>query len=265
MPRIINYKSTFQNNIIYCFLTTFFLLSLAVKAQNDTIFFDKNWKITTKNEALYYRIKPFKIKTKDAIGYKIKDTDSLFVINDYYLNNNKLQFKGYSKDYDGEYLMGKAEWYNENNKLLDCRDFNYKNYGKSKFEFPEWPILYLDYKIVTKSQFTAGLEFCLDCKNDNKLFLGAGYGITSYNDTYYGLPDLHLSYNAGYFLFIKGGVSDKHAYALTGISVFNMMDLGFGYSQQFNNDKLPVIKGFTFGATFRITNNQKVYSKLKIM
>lgn len=241
------------------------LFAAKVSAQNDTVFFDKNWKITNKNEALYYRIKPFKIKTKDAVGYKIKDTDSLFVINDYYLNNNKLQFKGYSKDYNGKYLIGKAKWYDENNTLVDSSDFNYKNYDKSKFEFPKWPILYLDYKIATKSQFIGGLEFCLDCKNDNKLFLGVGYGITSYNGTYYGLPDLHLSYNASNFLFIKSGVSDKHAYALAGLSVLNMMDLGFGYSQQFNNDKLPVIKGFTFGLTFRFTNNNTVYNSFKIM
>lgn len=248
------------------FLSFIIILSATkVCAQNDTIFFDKNWKITTKNEALYYRIKPFKIKTKDAVGYKIKDADSLFVINDYYLTDNKLQFKGYSKDYDGEYLVGTAIWYNEQG-ITAKKEFNYKEKSNaSEFRIPYKPIVYIDYKNAARNQYIGGLEFCLDCKNDNKLFLGAGYGITSYNDTYYGLPDLHLSYNAAYFLFIKGGVSDKHAYALTGISLFNMMDLGFGYSQQFNNDKLPVIKGFTFGATFRITNNQKVYSKLKIM
>ncbi|QLC68001.1 hypothetical protein LPB248_08525 [Flavobacterium sp. LPB0248] len=255
----------FEKHVIYPLVIILFLLSSKVIAQNDTIFFDKKWKTSTKEAAFYYRIKPSKIKTKDAIGYKIKDTDSLFVINDYYLTDNKLQFRGYSTDYDGEYLVGKAEWFSENNNLLDSRDFNYKNYNKNKFEFPKWPILYLDYKIATKNQFIGGLEICLDCKNDNKLFLGAGYGITSYNGTYYGLPDLHLSYNAAYFLFIKGGVSDKHAYALTGISLFNMMDLGFGYSQQFNNNTTPVIKGFTFGATFRFTNSNTVYSSLKMM
>jgi hypothetical protein len=263
MPGTLNYKSTFKKNIIYYFFTTLFLFSSAVRAQNDTIFFDKNWKISNNETALYYRIKPLKIKTKDALGYKIKDTDSLFVINDYYFTDNKLQFKGYSKDYDGEYLVGTAIWYNEQG-VTAKEEFNYKEYNnRSGFRIPYKPIVYLDYKNATRNQYTGGLEFCLDCENDSKLFLGLGFGVTSYNENSYGLPDLHLSYNKNLF-FIKAGTSDKNAYALAGLSMFNALDFGLGYSQQFNNDKYPVIKGFTFGATFRITNNQKAYIKLKL-
>lgn len=252
-----------RNIIINFLLLTILLITSKISAQNDTIFFDQNWKECSKKTALYYRIGPTKeIVPRCAFGPR--KNQSYYTIKDYYINNNTLQFSGKSKDKDGKYLIGEAKWFNEDGSLAASENYSTQN-NKTNFKIPEWPILYVDYKIATKSQFTAGLEFCLDCKNDNKLFLGAGYGITSYNDTYYGLPDLHLSYNAAYFLFIKGGVSDKHAYALTGISLFNMLDLGFGYSQQFNNDNFPVIKGFTFGATFRITNNQKVYSKLKIM
>lgn len=257
-------KPYFKNKSLYILLVLI-LISINTSAQNDTLFFDQNWKNTIKESAIYYRIKPVKIKTINAIGYKLKSTDSLYVINDYYLKNNKLQFEGYSEDNEGKYLVGQAKWYDENNTLLDSRDFNYKNCNKSKFEFPKWPILYLDYKIATKNQFIAGLEFCLDCENKNKLFLGFGFGVTSYNDTYYGLPDLHLSYNTQKFLFVKSGVSDKHAYALAGATLLNVLDLGFGYSQPFNNDKIPVIKGFTFGATFRFSSNQKVYTQIRIM
>jgi len=257
-------KPYFKNKPIYILLVLI-LLTINASAQNDTLFFDQNWKNTLKGSTVYYRIKPEKIKTKNAIGYKLKSVDSVYVINDYYSKNDKLQFEGYSKDKDGQYLVGKAKWYDENNKLLDSGDFNYKKRNSSsKFKIPKWPIIYLDYKIATKSQFIGGLEFCLDCKSKNKLFLGLGFGVTSYSHTYYGLPDLHLSYNRE-VLFVKSGVSDKHAYALAGVTLLNILDLGFGYSQPFNNDKIPAIKGFTFGATFRFSSNQKVYTQIKIM
>ncbi|WP_242499174.1 hypothetical protein [Flavobacterium sp. 140616W15] len=95
--------------------------------------------------------------------------------------------------------------------------------------------------------------------------MGLGYGITSYDGKHYGLPDLHLSYNLKEFLFIKTGGSDKNAYALTGLTLLNMIDLGFGYSASFNREKNPVIKGFTFGITFRFTKNNDAYGKLKVM
>ncbi|OXG09596.1 hypothetical protein BC749_1011084 [Flavobacterium araucananum] len=249
----------------YSFLL-FILFLFNVSAQNDTIYFDQNWKITIKESAVYYRINPLKTGTKKAIGYKIKNIDSLYVIKDYYLKSNKLQFEGYSKDKEGEYLVGKAKWYDENNNKSDIRDFNYNpNYNKRGFKIPEWPILYLGYSIATKSQFTGGLEICLACKDENKLFLGLGYGITSYDGKYYGLPDLHLSYNIQKSVFIKAGGSDKNAYALAGLTFLNMIDLGFGYSTSFNREKPPVIKGFTFGIVFRFTNNKDVYGHLKML
>jgi hypothetical protein len=250
----------FQKKIFYILLILF-LHRINASAQNDTLYFDQSWKNTNKELAFYYRIKPLKIKTKEAVGYKIKDIDSVYSINDYYVRNNKLQFEGFSTDPEGQYLVGKSKWYDENNAIVDSRDFN----NKTTHEFPKWPILFVDYKIAAKSQFIAGLEFCLDCENENKLFIGFGFGVTSYNNNYYGLPDLHLSYNAEKFLFAKGGVSDKHAYALAGITVLNILDLGFGYSQPFNNNIIPVIKGFTFGATFRFSSDQKIYTQIGIM
>ncbi|MFH6992301.1 hypothetical protein [Flavobacterium sp. FlaQc-48] len=259
-----SFYSLSKKEVTYCLLGILLLFSSKITAQNDTIYFDQNWKNTIKNSAVYYRINPVKIKTKNAIGYKIESVDSLYVINDYYVKNDKLQFAGYSKDKDGQYLVGKAKWYDENNKLLDSRDFNYKTNNVNKFKFPERPIIYIDYKIATKSQFIGGMEFCLDCEDKNKLFLGLGFGLTSYNHTYYGLPDLHLSYNRE-VLFVKSGLSDKHAYALAGVTFLNVIDLGFGYSQPFNNDKIPVIKGFTFGTTFRFSNNRKAYTQIRFM
>ncbi|WP_281235450.1 hypothetical protein [Flavobacterium gelatinilyticum] len=259
--RYFPYKAT----VFYILIAV--LCSFKITAQNDTLYFNQKWKNTSKDSAVYYRIKPYKVKTKDAVGYKIKNTDSLFVINDYYMSTNKLQFQGYSTDYNATYLVGKAKWLSEDGKDKNIRDFNYKeNNNAPKFKIPELPIFYLDYKIATKSQFIGGLEFCLDCKNDNKLFLGLGFGITTYNGTTYGLPDLHLSYNTKNAIFFKGGTSDKHAYALAGITLLNLLDLGFGYSQQFNKDEFPIIKGFTFGATFRFASHSKnAYRDIKLM
>ncbi len=253
---------SFRSGFLILFFCLFFL---KLSAQNDTIFFDKDWKISTKENALYYRINPLKIKTKKAIGYET-GTDSLFVIKDYYINNNKLQFKGYSIDKDANYLAGKAVWYDENNHESYSQDFNYKQtyYHSNSFQFPESLILNLSYSYAQRNQFTAGLEYWKCGSGETKAFFGIGYGITSYNNKYYGLPDLHLSVNRN-LLFIKAGTSNRHAYALAGVSAFNMMDLGIGYSLPYNNINNPVIKGFTFGVTFRITKNPDAYQKLKIM
>lgn len=190
----------------YYFILAIILFSTKALAKNDTIYFDKNWKI------------------------------------------------------------GQSKWYSEDGILTQSTNYiNKLNNNDSSFRIPKWPIIYLGYSITTKSQFTGGLEFCLDCKDKNKLFLGVGYGITNYDGKYYGLPDLHLSYNLKEFLFIKTGASDKNAYALAGLTFLNMIDLGFGYSESFNKEKTPVIEGFTFGITFRFTKNNGAYGKLKMM
>lgn len=184
-------------------------------------------------------------------------------INDHSLKTNKLQHKGYSQNKDGELLAEEVKWYKDNNTLLNSRDLNYDN-SSPKSKILQWPIIYLGYSIATKSQVTGGLELCLDCKEGNKFFIGLGYGVTSYDGEYYSLPDIHLSYNIQNSFFIKTGGSDKNAYALTGLSFLNMMDLGLGYSIPFNREKSPVIKGLTLGVTFRYSHNKNVYGKLKM-
>lgn len=244
------------------------MLLAPLSAQNDTIFFDKNWKISSKETAFYYRVKPLKVKTKDAVGYKIKNIDSLFVIKDYYLNNNQLQFQGHSSDYEAKYLIGKAEWFNIDGKIVDANNFNYREKKNTGFKIPEskLPIFYFDYKIANKSLLTGGIEFCLSCKMENKLLLGTGFGITnSYNGNYYGLPDIHLFYSKE-LLFIKTGSSHKNAYAIGGVTFLNVLDLGIGYSFPYTNEKIPVYKGFTTGITLRLAGESKnAYQKFNII
>ena len=100
-------------------------------------------------------------------------------------------------------------------------------------------------------------------KNHNKRFLGTGYGMVNYNGKIHGIPDLHLSYNVETLLFAKLGSSNCHANSLIGISVFNTVDLGIGYSFPYKNSSVK-IQGFTIGATIRFTKKDDVYGKLKI-
>ena len=55
----------FQNKTNYI-LIILLLLAISTSAQNDTLYFDQNWKNTNKELAFYYRIKPLKIKTKES-------------------------------------------------------------------------------------------------------------------------------------------------------------------------------------------------------
>lgn len=250
-----------KKSILFTF--SFLFLSFNLFAQKDTTYFDVNWKACSKEIAAFYRLKPKKLKTKEAIGYKIEGTDSLYTIKDYYTKNNKLQFEGYSFDNSGESLVGKSKWYDKNGQFLDTQNYNHKERHTSKIL--DWqPIFYINYSITIKSQFTGGLEFCLSCEDKSKLFLGLGYGISNYDNNYFGIPDTYLSLNTVNWGFVKIGGSNRNLYSVAGLSLLNFIDLGFGYSYPLTQDKTPELKGFTFGLTFRITNNKKAYVPLRI-
>ena len=270
------------------FLIFLFLFSSKITAQKDTIFFDKYWNREPNKEfAVYYRISEKEIKAEDALDYSLKKSSStiaftLFSIKDYYVKNNQLQFQGYlTGQYNrNEYsAIGEAKWYSEDGKLIKSKNISPREYRKDLIKpakFPSdrnsfikesvdlSPAFFISYSIAVKSQYTAGLEFCLDCQNDNKLLIGLGYGIMRYDDKTYGLPDFHLSYNLSEkWIFTKIGASHKNAYAIAGLTVVNLMDLGIGYSVPFNEESIPVIKGFTFGLTIRFTNNENLRLNFK--
>lgn len=277
-----------QKKMVLYFLIFVFLFSSKTTAQNDTIFFDKYWNKEPKKElAVYYRISDKEIKTEDALNYTRKKNDyvipsNIFPVKDYYIKNNQLQFQGYltGKYSLNEYSsIGEAKWYSEDGHLIQSKNTSPREYRKKlmkSVKFPSErnsfykesidlsPAFYISYSIAVKSQFTGGLEFCLDCQNDNKLLIGLGYGITRYNEKTYGFPDLHLSYNlTENWVFAKIGSSHKNAYALAGLTLINIMDLGIGYSVPFNQENIPVIKGFTFGTTIRFTDNKNLRLNFK--
>lgn len=127
------------------------------------------------------------------------------------------------------------------------------------------PIYYIDYSYASKNLLRGGLEFILidNSENQDKLFLGTGYGVVNDHGKIHGIPDLYLSYNIGTLLFVKAGSSFSHAYSVAGISLFNSCDIGIGYSKSYNNTNVK-IQGFTAGITFRLTHKDNVYGKLKI-
>ncbi|WP_131401762.1 hypothetical protein [Chryseobacterium sp. JM1] len=127
------------------------------------------------------------------------------------------------------------------------------------------PIYYIDYSYANKHLLRGGIEFMLinESTSQTKLFLGTGYGVVNSNGKIHGIPDLHLSYNIGTLLFVKAGSSFSHAYSLAGVSLFNACDIGIGYSKSYNNSEVK-IQGFTAGITFRLTNKDNVYGKLRI-
>jgi len=288
MQVAINHHFSFKKDIVYYFLIILFLCSSRITAQNDTIFFDKYWNRKPKKElAAYYRISGKEIKTEDVLVYTPKKNDyiipsHIFPVKDYYIKNNQLQFQGYLT---GKYSLNKhssigdAKWYSQDGNLIKSKNISPREYRKDlmkPIKFPSErnsfnkeyvdlsPAFYVSYSIALKSQYTAGLEFCLDCQNNNKLLLGLGYGIMRYHEKTYGLPDFHLSYNLSEkWLFAKIGGSHRNTYVIAGLSLLNIMDLGIGYSVPFNQENVPVIKGFTFGAIIRFTHNENLRLNFK--
>ena len=93
---------------IILILTTSFSFS-----QNaDRIYYNKNWKETTKENASFYRIMPSK-----KVG-------SLFLMQDFYSNNTP-QFQGYALQSDENSYVGDIVWYDENG--FDTAVYQYYN------------------------------------------------------------------------------------------------------------------------------------------
>ncbi|WP_136467424.1 hypothetical protein [Flagellimonas onchidii] len=78
-------------------IISFLHISHDINGQSK-IYFDKDWKVTTKDEAEFYRLVD-------------KKSDSLFCIKDFYING-VLQMKGCFSDLDKETFEGEIVWYN---------------------------------------------------------------------------------------------------------------------------------------------------------
>ena len=82
-------------------LITAFLFSQILLSQKlEYVYYDKDWKITTKTNASYYRLMP------------MKEVDELVLLQDFYLNGTP-QFEGYVLKKDENAYVGDIVWYDE--------------------------------------------------------------------------------------------------------------------------------------------------------
>jgi len=105
----------------------FLLVSIYSTAQNDTIWYSENWKVTEKEDAKFYRI-------------PVEEKNGLFIMQDFYVSGKK-QMIGTSKFANKDFWHGKVTWYNEDGTV-----FQQGNYTDNKLdgEF----ITFLDDKIL---------------------------------------------------------------------------------------------------------------------
>ncbi len=96
--------------VITLAFSLFFINSL-VFAQGDKIWFDANWKKTSKDKALYFR----EISQKNGKGFWFQD---------FYISGKK-QMEGLSLKKDIEFYDGPVTWYFENGKIF--QKVNYIN------------------------------------------------------------------------------------------------------------------------------------------
>ena len=95
------------------------LLFQHVFAQTDTLWFDKNWKPTGRNNAAFFRP-------------PLKHEGERYYLTDYYINGNK-QMEGWSFDTEGKELDGKVIYYHPNGQVQSELHFaNKKGNGEYK-------------------------------------------------------------------------------------------------------------------------------------
>jgi len=99
-----------MKNLIYYTIAFLFIFNLSAFAQKDTIWFDSNWKKTSKNNASFYRSDVTKKGNK-------------FWVVDYYISGSK-QMEGLSMKEDTEIYDGVIKWYHENGKIFQIVNYN---------------------------------------------------------------------------------------------------------------------------------------------
>lgn len=125
------------------------------------------------------------------------------------------------------------------------------------------PIFHLGYTQGTHSMFQLGMEYDVISSKDQWLFLGGGVMTTSYFKDRHWLPYMDVTHSNGLGYYgVKA--STRHIQPQVGISLLNFIELGMGYAIPFNEDKVPVIKGFNFNLKIRFSGNEAIYPKLKI-
>lgn len=150
-----------MKNSIITIITLFLFCSIA-EAQQDTIFYNSDWKETkVKDSVEFYRL------------VKFDNTVKLYAVTDYY-KEGKPQMKAYSSDKKGELFEGKVEWfakegyldkyiiYNKGLKQGDSKEFNQngttlgEGYYKDDSLDGEWKWYYSNSKLSVVETYNKG-------------------------------------------------------------------------------------------------------------
>ena len=123
---------------ISIFLTSvfFYLISLTLFSQNETVWYDANWNETTKDNASFYR----NDIVKKGNGYWFTD---------YYMSGAK-QMEGLSLKKEEEFYDGKVKWYHENGNA-----FQVVNYSKGILNGKR-QVFYENGKLESESMYKNG-------------------------------------------------------------------------------------------------------------
>lgn len=91
-------------------ITAFLFSQILLSQKSESIYYDKDWKVTTKSNALYYRQMP------------MKEIGELILLHDFYITGTP-QFEGYSLKKNENAYVGDIIWYDENGN-----DNNFRQY-----------------------------------------------------------------------------------------------------------------------------------------
>ena len=92
------------------FIISFLLFKILLSQKPEPIYYDKDWKVTSKSNASYYRLMP------------MKELGELVLLQDFYINGTP-QFEGYALKKNENAYVGDIVWYDENGN-----DNNFRQY-----------------------------------------------------------------------------------------------------------------------------------------
>lgn len=160
------------------FLIVSVLFFQTVFSQNsETIYYNKDWEVTNKDKALFYRLMP------------LKELGELILIRDFYINGTP-QFEGYALKKDENAYVGDIIWYDENGN-----DDNFRQYY-NETATPVLTYYHQNGKIRKKVQYKDGVktgETIIYDKDGNVLMKGiykegkpssGNFETLAYNDDY---------------------------------------------------------------------------------
>lgn len=234
------------------FFLIFFSFSNCTKlmGQDSIMFFDKNWNKTNKDSAKFYRYKPLKFETKKTLGFKLKNVDSIYQIKDYYIENDSLQFFGYSIDKDANWLIGKSIWYDKNGAEISTQNNEYRPLRKMQIvnaklvDFSSYMALNLGYHYIGRGVNSGyfGLDVRATSENNSAFNIGLGTFIVNLDNNLLLLPAIQTNYTLkNNLLLFEISTSNRFFKPAIGFNLLNLIQLKIGYNYWYKNYNLNSI------------------------